>query len=117
MNGFLGNETQAKYYENLHHDFIWIHDDVFYNKSARGWYDFNIRTNQHRVHNYPSVAVPLFTNCYSTLDENKPRALFDNLHETGFFNFSGGVPTSMVKDTNQQWDFPVSNCNSAYFNF
>jgi hypothetical protein len=26
--------------------------------------------------------------------------------ETGFFNFSGGVPASMIKDTNQQWDFP-----------
>jgi len=108
--GFLhretGNSSRGSYYESMHQNFIWVHDEVFYNKSARGWYDFNTRTHRHIVHNYPSVAVPLFTNCYATLDENKPQRLFDNLQENGFFDFNGGVPASLIKDTNQQWDFP-----------
>lgn len=28
------------------------------------------------------------------------------LQETGAYDFPSGVPTSLIRDTNQQWDFP-----------
>lgn len=90
----------------MHTKFKYIHDEVFYNLTAGAWYDFNIRTKAHIIHNYPSIATPLVTDCYDRLDEDKPRVLFKLLSDTGFFNFSGGIPTSLIQNTSQQWDFP-----------
>lgn len=28
------------------------------------------------------------------------------LQKAGAFNYPGGIPTSLVKETNEQWDFP-----------
>jgi alpha,alpha-trehalase len=79
FNREIGNISRANHYETMHQNFIWINDEVFYNKTEGGWYDFNNRSGLHILHNYPSIAVPLFTNCYNNLDYNKPRRLFDNL--------------------------------------
>ncbi|KAI6213374.1 Trehalase [Aphelenchoides besseyi] len=98
-------------YEQMHTEFRYTLNEVFYNKEYGAWYDWNtkdkqqIGTSDHIVHNFPSVATPLFTGCYDLLDTDKPRQLFKSLLNTGFFNFSGGIPTSLIS-TNQQWDFP-----------
>ncbi|KAI6205118.1 Trehalase [Aphelenchoides besseyi] len=106
LNRIVGDTKRAVYFENMHENFIWTHDAVFYSNDAGGWYDYNNRSKRHIVHNYGSVGVPLFTNCYSTLDQTKPRRLYDTLEDTGFFSFAGGVPVSNVRNTKQQWDFP-----------
>ncbi|KAI6186423.1 Trehalase [Aphelenchoides besseyi] len=113
-----GDFKKARMYEQMHTEFRYTLNEVFYNEEYGAWYDLNtskklfhitdkkeIGTNDHIVHNFPSVATPLFTGCYDLLDTDKPRRLFKSLLETGFFNFSGGIPTSLVS-TNQQWDFP-----------
>ncbi|KAI6173256.1 Trehalase [Aphelenchoides besseyi] len=125
LNRIVGDTKKAVYFENMHEDFIWTHDSVFYSNDAGGWYDYNNRTKRHIVHNYGSVGVPLFTNCYSTLDQTKPRRLYDTLEVIRIFikklvdkaiiydnkrhvrlGFAGGVPVSNVRNTKQQWDFP-----------
>lgn len=61
----------------MHIKFKHIHDEVFYNQTEGAWYDFNNRTSSHIVHNYPSIATPLFTDCYDRLDDKKPQRLFE----------------------------------------
>lgn len=60
----------------MHSAFVDLFDIVFYNSTAGAWYDYNTRTNSHIVYNYPSIATPLFTDCYNRLDEDKPKRLF-----------------------------------------
>jgi uncharacterized protein with ParB-like and HNH nuclease domain len=60
----------------MHSNFVDLFDLVFYNATAGAWYDYNNRTKLHNVYNYPSVATPLFTECYNHLDEDKPKRLF-----------------------------------------
>uniref|UniRef100_A0A1I7SWA6 Trehalase n=1 Tax=Bursaphelenchus xylophilus TaxID=6326 RepID=A0A1I7SWA6_BURXY len=79
---------------------------VFYLKNESGWFDFNLRTGVHNIKFYPSMASPLFTRCYHSLNHRQAEKIFDKMEEKGAFKFVGGIPTSLQEDTNQQWDFP-----------
>lgn len=50
--------------------------------------------------------MPLFTGCYDEIDERRSARLFEYMKVNGAFNFDGGIPTSMIKGTGEQWDFP-----------
>uniref|UniRef100_A0A915D361 Trehalase n=1 Tax=Ditylenchus dipsaci TaxID=166011 RepID=A0A915D361_9BILA len=50
--------------------------------------------------------MPLFTECYNDFDQAKSERLYEHMKDIGVFHFPGGVPTSMVKDSGEQWDFP-----------
>jgi alpha,alpha-trehalase len=101
-----GDRQKAIEYGNMHAKFKYVHDEMFYNKTAGAWFDYNVRTSSHNLEIYPSIATPLFTDCYERLDDDKPKRLFQLLLDTGFLNYSGGVPTSLIQNTSQQWDFP-----------
>ena len=93
---------------------------VFYVHKAKGWsvgrlvrpirsgfrYDYNLRTKEHNTDFYPSMAVPLFTQCYDPLNTKMFEEVYDKMDQMGAFNFTGGIPTSLYKDSHQQWDFP-----------
>ncbi|VDN04914.1 unnamed protein product [Thelazia callipaeda] len=79
---------------------------VFYNKTEGTWFDYNLRTESHNTDYYPSLAVPLFGECYQPLNLARPQQIVEYLNKTGAFHYPGGVPTSLVKNTHQQWDFP-----------
>lgn len=91
-------EVRAKFRNTVHH--------VFYNNTAGTWYDFNLRTGLHNTGFYPSITVPLFTGCYNTLNQGKSERLFSLMKSLGVFEYPGGIPTSMVTDSEEQWDFP-----------
>ncbi|KAI6190091.1 Trehalase [Aphelenchoides bicaudatus] len=109
----VGDQTNSVKYAKMHNNFLERFDQIFYNKTAGAWYDYNTRTGKHIVYNYPSIATPLFTDCYDRLDEDKPKRLFNLLLETGFFNYSGGIPTSLI-ESHEQWDFPNKFSLSYY---
>lgn len=50
--------------------------------------------------------VPIFTRCYDTLDELKVEKMYDRMKKFGAFDFNSGIPTSLHKNTQQQWDAP-----------
>uniref|UniRef100_A0A0R3RFU9 Trehalase n=1 Tax=Elaeophora elaphi TaxID=1147741 RepID=A0A0R3RFU9_9BILA len=79
---------------------------VFYNSTEGAWFDYNLRTQSHNVNFYPSIVVPLFGECYQPLNLAKPQQIVEYLEKNGVFDYPGGVPSSLIKDTNQQWDFP-----------
>ncbi|KAI6204877.1 hypothetical protein M3Y94_00728100 [Aphelenchoides besseyi] len=79
---------------------------VFFVDEEDGWYDYNLRTRKNNIEFYPSNAVPLFTRCYDSLDHLKIERVYDRFKRFGAFSYNSGIPTSMHKNTGQQWDFP-----------
>ncbi|KAK6754172.1 hypothetical protein RB195_013276 [Necator americanus] len=91
-------ETRAKFRHTVH--------KVFYNRTAGSWFDYNLRTASHNTAFYPSITVPLFTGCYNSLNQGKSERLFTLMKSIGVFDYPGGIPTSMISDSEEQWDFP-----------
>ncbi|VDO39789.1 unnamed protein product [Onchocerca flexuosa] len=79
---------------------------IFYNNTEGAWFDYNLRSKSHNVNFYPSIAVPLFGECYQPLNQARPQKIVDFLNKSGVYDYPGGVPTSLIKDSKQQWDFP-----------
>uniref|UniRef100_A0A915Q193 Trehalase n=1 Tax=Setaria digitata TaxID=48799 RepID=A0A915Q193_9BILA len=101
-----GNSPKSKRFrdrrEVLRHAML----QVFYNKTEGAWFDYNLRTGSHNTNFYPSIAVPLFSDCYQPLNLARPQQIVDYLKKMGVYEYAGGVPTSLIKGTKQQWDFP-----------
>uniref|UniRef100_A0A0M3K2I0 Trehalase n=1 Tax=Anisakis simplex TaxID=6269 RepID=A0A0M3K2I0_ANISI len=102
-----GECEKAKKYKQMYRKFMKDFWEVFYDKKEGAWYDYNIRGGYLNDAAYPTMIVPLFTQCYD--EKNNSRMLLD-VHETlrrrGLLNFVAGVPTSLKKGTDQQWDYP-----------
>ncbi|VDD96064.1 unnamed protein product [Enterobius vermicularis] len=80
--------------------------NVFYNDTLGAWFDYDTEKKAHNPNFYPSVVMPLFATCYQEMDLAKPQRVYDYMEKAGAFNYPGGIPTSLVKETNEQWDFP-----------
>ncbi|TKR88036.1 hypothetical protein L596_012337 [Steinernema carpocapsae] len=102
----VGNTTESEIYREIRSKFKNTLNKVFYNKTLGAWFDYHMDTKQQNIDFYPSSVVPLFTGCYHALNQGKSERLFQYMQNVGAFNFSGGIPTSMIKDSEEQWDFP-----------
>uniref|UniRef100_A0AC35F9E7 Trehalase n=1 Tax=Panagrolaimus sp. PS1159 TaxID=55785 RepID=A0AC35F9E7_9BILA len=79
---------------------------VFYNEKEKMWLDYNIKDKSHNPTFYATLATPLFTNCYNSLDQGKAEGVFNFFNRSHAFDYPGGVPSSMIRETGEQWDFP-----------
>ncbi|CAB3398279.1 unnamed protein product [Caenorhabditis bovis] len=102
----IGDTANSQKFRNERANFRDTVNAVFYNRTDGTWYDFNMNTGAHNPNFYTSTAVPLFTNCYNTLNTGKSQKVYDYMDRLGVFNYPGGIPTSMIKETHEQWDFP-----------
>uniref|UniRef100_A0A1I7YU36 Trehalase n=1 Tax=Steinernema glaseri TaxID=37863 RepID=A0A1I7YU36_9BILA len=102
----IGNMTASEHYREKRVIFRKALNLVFYNKTMGAWFDYNLDTNEQNTEFYPSIVVPLFTGCYHALNQGKSERLFEYMQDVGAFNFSGGIPSSIIKDSEEQWDFP-----------
>lgn len=80
-------------YRNRYINFRRNFQKMFYVNNQSGWYDFNMREQKHNFEYYSSIAIPLFTRCYHSLNLAKSERVFQRMDEMGVFNFSGGIPT------------------------
>lgn len=71
-----GNKKESQKYRDLWSSFRKAVDSIFYNSTMGAWYDFNIRNMKHNVDFYPTMAAPLFSGCYHTLDQQKSERIF-----------------------------------------
>ncbi|KAI1701129.1 trehalase domain-containing protein [Ditylenchus destructor] len=105
----VGKEEQyrnkSEEYRRKKMDMMDTIEELFYNSTTGAWHDFNNRTKRHNTKFYASVAVPLFTNCYNGLNQDKARRLFKFMKDSEALKFSGGIPTGMQPSI-EQWDFP-----------
>ena len=70
------------------------------------WYDYNLKKGAaHNKKWYPSNLTPLYSLCHhDDLDLNDTMDIWEH---SAWYNYSGGIPTSLEK-TQQQWDLPNS---------
>ncbi|XGW09581.1 hypothetical protein V3C99_011676 [Haemonchus contortus] len=102
----VGNEHKSSSWISQYIKFRSDFEKAFYVPSAKGWYDYNFRTQRHNTDFYASIAAPLFTQCYEPLSLSKSDDLYNKMEEIGVFKYIGGIPTSLQKDGGQQWDYP-----------
>ncbi len=81
-------------------------DAVFYNATLGSWFDYSLQLRRQNTAYYLSMAAPLFTGCYRQLDEQISQRLYRAMGLFGALKYPGGVPTSLIYGTAQQWDFP-----------
>uniref|UniRef100_A0A1I7VWU9 Trehalase n=1 Tax=Loa loa TaxID=7209 RepID=A0A1I7VWU9_LOALO len=79
---------------------------VFYNNTEKSWFDYNLRTKSHNVIFYPSNVMPLFTQCYSEIEYEKPADIVNFMDRSNLFGYQNGVPTSLETSSGEKWDFP-----------
>uniref|UniRef100_A0A8R1I9V1 Trehalase n=1 Tax=Caenorhabditis japonica TaxID=281687 RepID=A0A8R1I9V1_CAEJA len=79
---------------------------VFYVPARKGWYDYNLRAKTHNTDFFPSNAAPLFAQCYDPMNSQLAVDVYNQMETSGAFAMPGGVPTSLHKNTHQQWDYP-----------
>ncbi|KHN87722.1 Trehalase [Toxocara canis] len=101
-----GNFEESRKYRNMREEFLYALQYVFYNTTIGAWFDYNIETRKHNVEFYPSIAVPLSGDCYQLLNMAKPQRIYNFMDKMGAFKYPGGVPTSLIENSHQQWDFP-----------
>uniref|UniRef100_A0A915E3U6 Trehalase n=1 Tax=Ditylenchus dipsaci TaxID=166011 RepID=A0A915E3U6_9BILA len=98
----IGDTIKSLQYQKRYNSFLIDFQKVFYVKNASGWYDFNLKTKEHKLDYYASIAIPLFTKCYHSIDLAQSENIFNRMEELGVFNFAGGIPTSLNNDSGQQ---------------
>uniref|UniRef100_A0AC35GXD5 Trehalase n=1 Tax=Panagrolaimus sp. PS1159 TaxID=55785 RepID=A0AC35GXD5_9BILA len=100
------NDIKADIYRNLLVKHRRAVHAVFYNEKEQMWLDYNIKEKRHNPTFYATNSIPLFTHCYNSLDQGKAEDVFNFFNRSHAFDYPGGVPASMVKETNEQWDYP-----------
>lgn len=89
---FAGNLTRRDELNKERHIFIDTFTDVFYDKKERAWFDVNIRSGKRNYEAYPSIAIPLFAECYRRLNTRMISDVLNTLQRSGILNFPYGVP-------------------------
>lgn len=86
MSIITGNKKKAEEFGKEERNASKALNAIFYNDVEKAWFDYNLRTKSHNILFYPTVAVPLFTGCYSTLDYDKSAKVIDFINVT-FISF------------------------------
>ncbi|KAL7071716.1 hypothetical protein ACQ4LE_009150 [Meloidogyne hapla] len=104
----LENNSKAFEYHSKHYEFRENFQKVFFvqhDRETAGWYDYNLRKKDHNKNFYATIAIPLFTRCYHSIDLQQSERIFRTMETAGVFKEPGGIPTSMI-NSHQQWDYP-----------
>ncbi|VDM49745.1 unnamed protein product [Toxocara canis] len=104
--GRVGDLKNSVKFRDIRSTFRDAMNNVFYNKTLGAWFDYNVRTRHHNTDFYPSIAAPLFTGCYHLLNQQRSERVFQLMNNSGVFLYPGGVPTSLNRNSEEQWDFP-----------
>uniref|UniRef100_A0A915Q3K9 Trehalase n=1 Tax=Setaria digitata TaxID=48799 RepID=A0A915Q3K9_9BILA len=106
LHGEIGNTTRRMEINNERAKFVDTFEAVFFDDHEGSWFDFNLNTGERVDDTYPSMAVPLFTECYSSLNHPMLVEVLETLQRKGLLQFPGGIPASLIRSSNQQWDYP-----------
>ncbi|KAI1730024.1 trehalase domain-containing protein [Ditylenchus destructor] len=97
---------RSVHYQERYNKFLSTFQRMFYVKRESGWFDYNLKTEKNNMEFFASVATPLFTRCYHSINLAQSENIFKRMDRMGVFNFAGGIPTSLNNVSGQQWDYP-----------
>ncbi|VDM91675.1 unnamed protein product [Onchocerca ochengi] len=106
LHGEIGNTGRRMEINSERAKFVDTFEAVFFDYREGSWFDFNLNTGERVDDTYPSMAVPLFTECYSSLNNPMLVEVLGTLQRKGLLQFPGGIPASLIRSSNQQWDYP-----------
>ncbi|CAD6195854.1 unnamed protein product [Caenorhabditis auriculariae] len=108
LHSVLGNPEKHEEWSGRFVAFREQFTKLFYVSEKRGWYDYNHQTQQYNFEFYPTIAIPLFAQCYDAFDQRLVVDVYRQMEATGAFQFASGVPTSLQQNSTEQWDYPNS---------
>ncbi|CAG9530313.1 unnamed protein product [Cercopithifilaria johnstoni] len=106
LHGEIGDSSRRAEINIERAKFVDTFEAVFFDEREGSWFDFNLNTGERVDDTYPSIAVPLFTECYSSLNNPMLVDVLGTLQRKGLLQFPGGIPASLIRSSNQQWDYP-----------
>ncbi|VBB34212.1 unnamed protein product, partial [Acanthocheilonema viteae] len=106
LHGEIGDSSRRAKINTERAKFVDTFETVFFDDREGSWFDFNLNTGERVDDTYPSIAVPLFTECYSSLNNPMLVEVLGTLQRKGLLQFPGGIPASLIRSSNQQWDYP-----------
>uniref|UniRef100_A0A1I7V9C6 Trehalase n=2 Tax=Loa loa TaxID=7209 RepID=A0A1I7V9C6_LOALO len=106
LHGEIGDTSRRAEINIERAKFVDTFEAVFFDDREGSWFDFNLNTGERIDDTYPSIAVPLFTECYSSLNNPMLVEVLGTLQRKGLLQFPGGIPASLIRGSNQQWDYP-----------
>ncbi|CAI4227101.1 unnamed protein product [Auanema sp. JU1783] len=99
----VGDIESSKYFAHLCDKLRRTIHQVFWNEEKGCWFDYDLATSSH---------MEIFSDCNlfpmaakATHEGFDSTAVVNYLRKSGLFDFSGGIPCSLVA-SGQQWDFP-----------
>ncbi|KAK0413908.1 hypothetical protein QR680_007052 [Steinernema hermaphroditum] len=106
--GQIGNIIASEYYNKKRLEFKETMEMVFYDNTVGAWFDYNLDSDTQNTNFYLSTVTPLFAGCYDTTDQELSRRLYAYMESVGAFNFTAGIPTGLIRNSGEQWDFPYA---------
>lgn len=88
----LGDASRRAEINTERAKFVDTFEAVFFDDREGSWFDFNLNTGERVDDTYPSIAVPLFTECYSSLNNPMLVEVLGTLQRKGLLQFPGGIP-------------------------
>ncbi|KAK9307424.1 hypothetical protein QLX08_002235 [Tetragonisca angustula] len=102
----LGNRAKSQYYLKIASQLQMAIDNVLWDDKEKVWFDYDVKTKEHRRMFYPSNLAPLYTRSYNYIQrEYYALSAVAYLKSQNIDSFFGGTPTSL-NQTGEQWDFP-----------
>ncbi|KAL3082955.1 hypothetical protein niasHS_010757 [Heterodera schachtii] len=81
-------------------------DRTFWDAKEGVWFDFDLTERKLRKKFYPSNIYPMLLKNEGKGTGEKCQKVVEYLKRSGAIGFKGGVPSSLERNSNEQWDFP-----------
>ena len=108
FHGLLGEQDVAAHYRTLAVRRLEAIEAVLWNDAQGFWNDYHLETGSlNDRYFYVSNVVPLWTGAYIPSHGRTSKILaYLQDPSRGILSYPGGIPTSLMFDSSQQWDFP-----------
>lgn len=111
----MGNETKAKYYEDVAEKWKEAIRMVLWHEEVGVWLDYDMLNDIKRDYFYPTNILPLWTDCYDTSKRTEyVSKVLKYLEKNQIMLNQGGIPTTL-EHSGEQWDYPNAWPPLQYF--
>ena len=122
-----GNQSMAQFYDLANRKRSLAIHEILWSEKDKSWYDFNLTSGKHSRSSsssggggsgdniHISNLSPLWFRLSHGIPSQGVLSVILERAQKALLSFPGGVPTSLVVSSSQQWDFPNSWAPLEYF--
>ncbi|KAI3422303.1 hypothetical protein GPALN_012828 [Globodera pallida] len=101
----LNEHEKGQKYKSMAKTMMTSIDKVFLDANDGIWFDWDLKERKLRKKFYPSNIYPLLLGEEKRLQDQCHKVV-EYLKRIGALGFRGGIPSSLERNSNEQWDFP-----------